>query len=419
MENEIFDPSRHALSPDGNSWVLKGAETSFINPPYWNEDKAFYNELTDRMVASNPNLSHQQAIDKIAQVEKALNYRYVAIGYRGNIVSIRRRLLAFEAIGLLTDEEKKELDEIQNELNTAVGNIKKETDDSEEQIMKDLDSIITQGFANGLREASDILIDGPRISGFEEMGDHPMTNNTVRDFLQNTFGKEALRRAKLAEVAKDNKYLLNPNESDKKRQAEKIKKLHAEGLVTAFAGFLVADTRKKFIEASMVLEDVSEPKDLKYANQLVASAGNPFVFGRIDLRNFSLENSKDYDYLADTDLSEDDKIRAYILSTLAHEVAHRYEAQLPREKFDDYTIIMDSEISPDREKYVSDYVVTHANIYKSDEALILREDFAETVRIYTTNAKYLQTKYPRRFEFIQKNFPFIKTDTAVSAISPR
>ncbi len=115
--------------------------------------------------------------------------------------------------------------------------------------------------------------------------------------------------------------------------------------------------------------------------------------------------------------AEEDGMRAYIFGTVAHEVAHRCEAQMSRGDFEEYHLIIKEETVPQRSKFVSDYVLRHSEVYGSNEQILFKEDFAEAVRIYTTNPDYLKTNYPRRFDFIEQNFPFIKPGGVIDAIS--
>jgi hypothetical protein len=164
----------------------------------------------------------------------------------------------------------------------------------------------------------------------------------------------------------------------------------------------------------MIFEDGSSLTSLRHLYKVRADDGNPRGYALIRLRSFGVEKMEDFDYLSDLNLSEKDKMRAYILGTIAHKVAHRYEQQLSFQGLADvYLQIIDTEASEKRTRYVSDYVLRHEKVYNTNLFTILREDFAETVRIYVTNPNYLEKYYPQRFSFIQTHFPFIKPNGVI------
>lgn len=84
-------------------------------------------------------------------------------------------------------------------------------------------------------------------------------------------------------------------------------------------------------------------------------------------------------------------------------------------KFNEYKKITEEEQLGDK-AFVSDYVRKHKDLYGSNGQSILREDFAETIRIYLTNSDYLKTKYKQRYKFIKDNYSFVKENSIADFI---
>lgn len=268
-----------------------------------------------------------------------------------------------------------------------------------------------------LEEAERVMIHGPIIEGFAETKDPKIPNEAVTNFLHDCFGEEELRNAKIARIAKDDKYLIQRRRGEK--FIEEGNALAKTGLVRNEEGMLfLAEDREHYERAAMFLEGVDDPSKLKNTFKLRATAGISGGFHIIRLRSFGIEKSNDLDYLADVPLaSEEDKMRAYMLGVLAHEVAHRIEGHLDKMVFTGYTDIMEEERAPSlRPQYVSAYVVRHKEVFESNEHIMFQEDFADSVRIYVTNPKYLEQNYPRRFAFIRDHFPAIKAGSVVEAV---
>ena len=115
-----------------------------------------------------------------------------------------------------------------------------------------------------------------------------------------------------------------------------------------------------------------------------AEAGARGDKGRsIQLKSFCVEHAKNYDYLADLKLAEDDKKRAYILGTLIHEVSHHLAKNFTPEQRLEYRRIVQEETSPHRSRYCTDYVLRHEKIYNSDEESILDDDFCGKSPLFT------------------------------------
>lgn len=220
----------------------------------------------------------------------------------------------------------------------------------------------------------------------------------------------------IALIDKDDKWLIKCDDMDKAN--ELVKKFNFD--LHDGTNLLIAENEEDYKKAEMYLEGIDNENDLKYLYKLRATAGSESGFARIDLHSFGVEKADDFDYLKDHELltSEDQKKKAYILGTIGHEVAHKIE---PRGKEDVikvkvYEKIVEEETDTDK-KFVSDYVRRHKDLYGSNDHSLLREDFAEAVRIYLTNSDYLKAKYKQRYKFIKNNYPFIKENSIVEILN--
>jgi len=416
-ESEVFNPNQHRMFEDGKSWVRKEVPEFDITPP---EIKFQYNEFVDRVVAANPKLSPQSASEKIFEAEKRNDHHFFGVNYSQDpnmqLVFERRRLTALEEINLITDEDKKALQRLRADFNGVINEIVIQTGDEPADIEKAVDTLLINNVAQDLLEAKTILIEGPIIQGFEETYDPRIPNSRVKQFLIDAFGAKTLRKAKIGRVIKDDKYYIFSAYTSS--DIEKGNALSKMGIARwSLEGHLVAEDKEHYLKAAIYLEKMDDQQGLKHTYKIRATAGDTNGFHQIKLGSFGVEQSKDFDYLSDVQLTnEEDKMRAYILGTVAHEVAHRYEMQIDKKTFDDYSHIIDEEVIPGRKKYVSDYVLRHQEIYGSKEKDLLSEDFAEAIRIYATNPTYLQRNFPRRYAFVKSNLSFIKEGSVVEAV---
>jgi hypothetical protein len=412
-KSENFDPEKHRMLEDEKSW----ASIDAVKLRWFPEElRSQYNQLVDSVISANPDLSPQQASDKIFELEKKYGREFFSIvrsnyGPNGQSVVERRRLSQLEELNLLTEEEKITLNDLRENFDKIVADIAEATGDDPEEIQKNIDSMFLNNIAKDLIEAKEMMVNGPIVEGFEETQDPRIPNITVREFMKDTFTLKGLTKAKVARVNKDDEYMFVDTNTNIDKMSELIKK----GLLhwSDRGGHMIVNSKEEYLQAEMFLEEVDNPNELKHTFKLRAHAGD-----EIRLKSFGVEKSEDFDYLADIGLeSEEDRMRAYILGVIAHEVAHQYEHQLENNFFDEYREIMTEEVAPEkRSKFVTDYVLKHSEVYNSGEQEIFQEDFAEAVRIYTTNPDYLIKNYPRRFAFIEQNFPFIKAGSVVEAV---
>lgn len=383
------------------------------------EVKKEYENLILKVKEASPGISEKEAADKVFEAEKKYDYSFFWVQYKKEgtreLVLDKRKLLATKELNLLSNEEKKQLDLIKSDFNKIISEVSGLTGESRQSCEYYLDKILDSGFAKDMKEAKEVLINGPKIEGFEETQDVKISNKKVSEFLENAFGKDILRKCMIALIYKDDRFIIKCDNIEKTN--ELAKKFNLNFL--AGTNLRVADNREDYIKAEMYLEGVDSENELKHLYKVRATAGFESEFAKIDLHSFGVEKSDDFDYLNEHKLltSEDQKMKAYILGTIVHEVVHRMEQRGKEDmlKFKQYEKIVEKEACADK-KFVSDYVRRHKDLYDSSEYQTVREDFAEAVRIYLTNADYLKAKYKQRYKFIKDNYPFIKENSIVDIL---
>lgn len=375
--------------------------------------------LINRLISADPKLGYSQAAEKVLEVEKKYRYFTPLNNYESSpgkiLLKERDRIRAYNDLNLSSEEEKQKLEQLEIEFKQTKEKIISATGDDPDEVEENIETALW-GVANNLSEVEKIMIEGPLIYGFEETKDQKISNDKILQFLKDTFGPQILRKAKVGSISKDDKWRIAVIPG-----SDKVNEIIAKGLANSanICNMVIAENMEDYIKAAMILEEVEEPEDLRHLYKLRADAGNIYGFANFSLGSLGIEKSSDFDYLADIDLkTEEDKMRAYTLGTIAHEVIHRYQPQLSLQMNEEYKKIIEEEINtmPERKKYVSDYVVKHHEIYESSDEAILNEDMAEAVRIYVINFSFLQKNYPRRLDFIEKNLSFVKKDTAVKII---
>ncbi len=284
--------------------------------------------------------------------------------------------------------------------------------------MQDADSILMSVFNyRGLRDVDDAierLTKGPKIEGFEktDLFEFDFNNEELRAMLEDSFGLDAILKSRLLEIAKVDGFPVQCR--DVAFGNDCIPKYGArwEG------GFLVLPDRKTYEEVEMQLEGISNPKDLQHSFKLRAATDTSGGFGTVKVREFVVEQPSHFDYLQGLPMSDQDKMRAYFLGIIAHEAVHSMQAfGIDKSVSDEYRALATQEQSDTLEhKFVTQYVDRHHNIYKSNEYETLGEDFAEAVRIYLTNSDYLKQHFPKRYQFIQQNLPFVNENAITNFV---
>lgn len=411
MSEPILKSDGIPINPNNEKDIVHNSE------PICRAPKIKVNQvLVNKIISVNPQLTIEEAENKIEAAESKYTFMLGDVYQDDSIGRIlikeKNNLKVLNCLNLSSEEESLKLKKLENEFKKTQDEIFLTTGDNSDEIEKDIDTILFNGIANNLTEAQEIIVNGPLISGFEETEDPKISNNKISQFIENTFGIEALRKAKVGMITKDDEWRIYINNNDK------FFKLCSQGILRMERGNLgIAKDEENYLKAAMTMEEVADPKLLKHNFKLRAEAGILSQFAKFSLGRLGIEKSSDFDYLEEIPLkTEDDKMRAYILGTIGHEIAHRYQPLLSPESMQEYYLIVEQENTNKRNKYVSDYVVKHREIYKSGELEILLEDIAETVRIYITNSSYLEKNYPHRLEFIEENFPFIKKDSVIESI---
>lgn len=355
-------------------------------------------------------------------MQKQYDHQFFGVTYSPDpprlLVRDRNRLSALRDLHLAKEEDFTELEKLHADFQAAVTTVVNRTGEEPATAARDIDSALLLGVAQSLHEATEILIEGPIITGFEGTQDPSLSNKQVLDFLKAAFGETTLRKARLGRVTKDDLYMIYRN-TEKDEHVNQGNELLNRGLARWEHGQLASETREAYMEAAKYLEGVDDIAKLRHLYKVRASAGFSGGYGTIDLHSFGIEQPQDFDYLANLPLSDEDKTRVYILGTLSHEVAHRYQKQLAEEALTQYGQIITEETDPSRPKYVSDYVHRHQEVYGSSGDTLLGEDLAESVRIYTTNPDFLKEHYPRRFAFIEQNMTFVKAGSVIEAVKDR
>jgi hypothetical protein len=321
-----------------------------------------------------------------------------------------------------------------------------------EELSQDARVAIERGIVKTLGAFREILVNGPMIEGFEHTSDVPLSHKGIRAFLLSTFGLPALRRAKIGKILKiDDTFFMEHGtnylfteavrmawgpsmmvpllpgalyrfrDPERYLQIEKAAELLRLGVVRC--DWNIPEQRDEFFgvhgelytDVLAFLASLQEyPYEVQHLFKVRAYAGEQGSFAQITLGNFSTEQPEQFDYLTDLPLSGIEKMRAYILGTIAHECFHRLEHGLPSEALESYATIVREEQGP-RGIPVTDYVRQHRDVFWSSPESILSEDLVESGRLYVTNSGFLQTNYPCRYHYIRDRFPFVQEGTGIDA----
>ena len=261
------------------------------------------------------------------------------------------------------------------------------------------------------------------ITGFDCHDDPAIPNEIVKKFLISSFGEKALTMAKIWHIRKIPFIIIyTPTYLDKKTREDLNSFLFCTPLRiyarTNMPGMYFTDNLEDYLGLAKHLEGVDDINEIRHLYKVRAFAGNTAFTQQTEIGRFDTEQPENYDYLNNCGLSDQkDLMRAYILGTVAHEVAHRIRSTLSKGWDDDYRLIVRREINPSqRKKYVSDYVLLHQEVYNNDTKGIEEEDLVEAVRILLTNSQYLQKFFPQRYEFLIRTMPYITPNGVIKAI---
>ncbi|HNY35961.1 MAG TPA: hypothetical protein PLD14_01785 [Candidatus Pacearchaeota archaeon] len=304
----------------------------------------------------------------------------------------RNQLLCLKDIGLTSSQELEILNklnlDIESSFNKTIDEIVSITNKDPKDIKNEIDGIITENKIENLSEAKELITSGIVIRGFENSKDiPPMSANFIKDFLNNTFPKDFLKNNGISRILKSQNYYYNKN------------------------SFIeTAKDRDSYLKEEMELEGVDSFEKLKHIYKIRAKVGGDNYKETIRLGNFEFDNPSILDHIKSLKIESEDKQNIlYVLGTIAHEIAHKYEKQINLEEY--------QSLIKEENKAVSEYVNNHIKLYGSNKETITTEDFAETIRIYVTNPKYLKENYPLRFSFVD-NLSIVKAGGALSQVFP-
>ena len=380
-----------------------------------NDEKKQYLELAE-IVATANGISPEQAAVLIRSAEKDNKFKfygkdYFSDGFRGKLCR-RRELGAKKTIGTISPEEQAQFLQLNQEFTDSVERVVAKSNLDEQVVAALLEDAMLFIVTEDRDQLEGIITSGPIIEGFSDSQDYDLNDETVRDFLQAAFGTKVLRDSKVGRIKKDDEYMLIIPSNASKRFNQLLDEMVSNGLIRRFGGvtnMVIATTKQTYEQVEMILEGQTDPTALEHTYKIRASAGQSMGFSEVVLHSFAAEKPDQFDYLESLPLSNVEKMRAYILGTIVHEVAHRWESALGeagkamRDQVSEF-------ISPKEGKtaYVSGYVNIHAEVYGTNSFDLMIEDFAESVRIYATNPEWLQSHFPERFALVQHHLPFLK-----------
>lgn len=267
--------------------------------------------------------------------------------------------------------------------------------------------------------AKDFILGVPYVEGFGDSSDTALEDNEVEAWLRDSFGIALLLSSKTFGVTKSDEYLLKATPYMGTSVAKAVDKARKQGLISSeLRGLYVVPTRLAYTQFAALLEGrESDRIEHLYRNRAVEADFKPT--DHLFLGNHSIEDVSAFDYTSGLDdLSEQQLRDLYILGTLTHEIAHKL-LFIGNIDFDTYKAVVDTELHPDQGKGVTDYTREYIENQRNPENIgdvFYAEDFAETMRIYVSNAAYLQRHFPGRYALITNSFPTIDPNSALSLI---
>ena len=372
-----------------------------------------YRSIVPRVMAGNPDLhAPQEAFSHIRTSEKLHNARLFGTTLSEEATPLqasvfnRRYLRLKRGLRIATDEEREQLAGIDATFTDAAAKLASLRGISLEEADSILMGVFNWRALQGPEEAVELLTHGPRIEGFggEEPSGFDFSNEDLRAMLEGSFGREEILNSRLLSITKVGGFPVKC--TDISFGNDCIEKYNAEWE----GGFLVLPDRTTYEEVAMQLEGVADPKELQHLFKLRASADASGGFATVRVREFVVEQPSNFDYLDGLSFSEQDKMRAYFLGIIAHETVHAMQAfGIAKEIQERYsTIALEERGESVGHTFVTQYVDRHHTIYNSGKRETLKEDLAEAIRVYLTNADYLKEHFPRRYTFLQEQLPFVQ-----------
>ncbi len=265
-------------------------------------------------------------------------------------------------------------------------------------------------------EARDFIADAPHIKGFETSADTNLSNGDIRSFLEQGFGVPLLLRARVFGVIKTDEFLVKFSPYTGSAEAAAMDAANAQGLISRrINGFYIAASLGDYRKLEALLEGCDEA-DVQHTYRNRAIAGDHHTVEPMLIANHSVEDPQSFDYLKDLSGFSVNQLRdLYILGSIAHEVGHAAQSQ---SSFAAYKALVQSELPAGRpgvSDYAREYIDNVRNPANTGDVFAV-EDFAETIRIFTCNAGWLQRHFPARYAFIRKHYPTIVPDYAQQVV---
>ena len=375
--------------------------------------KAQYRAIIPEVLAVNPHIPNpQEALSYIRSAERRSDMRLYGTSLVEEATSYQRmtfdrrlfRLKTFLQIS--SDNERLQLREIDTNFSEAATKLSLLRGVEEAAADNILMRTMTYTKIRGFDHAIEILTKGPIIEGFgsKENSEYDFSNEDLREMLESSFGLEAILRSHVLDVSRVDGFPVQCKDIEFGNECVGVYGARWGG------GYLVLPDRVSYEQVEMKLEGKEDLGDLEHSFKLRASTATPGLFALIRVYNFVVEKPSYFDYIDNLPMSDHEKMRAYFLGIVAHELVHALQAYgIDRTIQDKYRGLAQEEHSDALDhKFVTKYVDRHHTIYQSDEVETLGEDLAEAVRLYLTNPEFLRRHFPRRYLFMQEDLSFLK-----------
>lgn len=316
-----------------------------------------------------------------------------------------------------TREHKKTV----NQLGVLIGGlISKTAAETEADVLAVANTMMDFGRLRGVEvdQAAEIILGAPTISGYKPENDAGLTDETVKQFLLDTFGQRLLIETRMLQFKRLPGFLVCF--SNYQGQYQKIAESCAIERVGESANFYVFPNRDEYEAGEAILEDVA-PSAIEHTYRRRAMSADTHRLEPVVIAEHSIELLEDFDYLQELPYSDSQKRRLYILGSLAHEVGHGmidskminlsgYETavELDRKTCGRQTSTIYAVEYEEKSLSTPDY---------NNKAQFLVEDLCEAIRVYVTNPDFLQSVAPFRMEFVQSDVPLITAGSALQAIA--
>lgn len=383
-----------------------------------------YRSIIPQVMEGNPELPNpQEAFSHIRSIEGITGARLYGVRLADEASPLQamvfnRQLLKLKTgLHIASEEEKRQSDGIEATFSAASDKLARLRGIPHQEADDILMSVLNFRNLESIDDAIERLTKGPKIIGFERTNlfEFDFTNDELRVMLEDSFGLDALVKSRLLEITKVDGFPVQCRDIAFGNACIQTYGARWEG------GLLVLPDRRSYEQVEMQLEGVTNTGDLQHSFKLRAAADTGGGFATVKVREFVVEQPSHFDYLHDLTSSNQDKMTIYFLGIIAHETVHAMEAYaIDKSTSDDYRALVPQELSATLDhQFVTTYVDRHHMLYQSSERETFGEDFAETMRVYLTNADYLRRYFPRRYQFIQQNMPFVRENAILRFMEER